>query len=184
MLISRRNLPVNIPPIFTGNSTIEWVSKSLSLLKLGLLKKSTSLLRSVRQDLYFKVILPSVTYDLILWGSCCNSDLFQSLENSIAGLSNLWPASLKSDRLMWQVAYRGKLHVMKTDKNGRFIINREGRPWARCRTSADAISLGRLKISLAARTCASLIVPCFKRRYMKDCRVKRLSPMERNDQQL
>ena len=36
--------------------------------------------RTVRQDLYFKVILPSVTYGLILWGSCCNSDLFQSLE--------------------------------------------------------------------------------------------------------
>ena len=28
MLISRRNPPANIPPIFTGNSTIEWVSKS------------------------------------------------------------------------------------------------------------------------------------------------------------
>ena len=28
MLISRRNPPVNIPPIFIGNSTIEWVSKS------------------------------------------------------------------------------------------------------------------------------------------------------------
>ena len=28
MLIPRRNPPVNIPPIFIGNSTIEWVSKS------------------------------------------------------------------------------------------------------------------------------------------------------------
>ena len=28
MLISRRNPPVNIPPIFIGNSMIEWVSKS------------------------------------------------------------------------------------------------------------------------------------------------------------
>ena len=28
MLISRRNCPVNIPPIFIANSTIEWVSKS------------------------------------------------------------------------------------------------------------------------------------------------------------
>ena len=48
--------------------------------KLGLLKKSRFLPRNVRQDLYFKVILPSVTYGLILWGSCCNSDLFQSME--------------------------------------------------------------------------------------------------------
>ena len=103
MLISRRNPPANIPPIFIGNSTIEWVSKSRLLgmtvdgkltwtphmlelkksfaKKLGLLKKSRFLPRNVRQDIYFKVILPSVTYGLILWGSCCSSDvLFQSLE--------------------------------------------------------------------------------------------------------
>ena len=102
MLLSRRNPLVNIPPIFIRNSTIEWISKSrllgmtidekltwtqhmLELKKafaktLGLLKKSRFLPRNVRQDLYFKVILPSVTYGLILWGSCCNSDLFQSLE--------------------------------------------------------------------------------------------------------
>ena len=102
MLISRRNPPDNIPPIFIGNSTIEWVSKSRLLgmtvdekltwtqhmlelkksfaKKLGLIKKSRFLPRNVRLDLYFKIILPSVTYGLILWGSCCNSDLFQSLE--------------------------------------------------------------------------------------------------------
>ena len=88
MLISRRNPPVNIPPTFIGNSTIEWVSKSRLLgmtvdekvtwtqhmlelkksfaKKLGLLKKSRFLPRNVRQDLYFKVILPSVIYGLIL----------------------------------------------------------------------------------------------------------------------
>ena len=70
MLISRRNPPVNIPPIFIGNSTIEWVSKSRLLgmtidekltwtqhmlelkksfaKKLGLLKKSRFLPRNVR----------------------------------------------------------------------------------------------------------------------------------------
>ena len=80
MLISGRSPPVNIPPIFTGNSTIEWVSTSRLLgitvnekltwtphvlklkksfaKKLGLLKKSRFLPRSVRQDLYFKIILP------------------------------------------------------------------------------------------------------------------------------
>lgn len=102
MLISRRNPLVSIPPIFIGNSTVKWVSKSRLLgltvdekltwsphmlelkksfaKKLGLLKKSRFLPRSVSQDLCFKVILPLVTYDLKLWGSCSNSDLFQSLE--------------------------------------------------------------------------------------------------------
>ena len=33
------------------------------------------------QDLYFKVILPSVAYGLKLWGSCYNSNFkFQSVE--------------------------------------------------------------------------------------------------------
>ena len=80
MLISGRSPPVNIPPIFIGNSTIELVSTSRLLgitvdekltwtphvlklkksfaKKLGLLKKSRFLPRSVRQDLYFKIILP------------------------------------------------------------------------------------------------------------------------------
>lgn len=35
--------------------------------------------RSVRQDLYFKIMLSSLTYGLIWVGSCCNSDLFHSL---------------------------------------------------------------------------------------------------------
>ena len=58
--------------------------------KLGLLKKSRFLPRSVRQDLYFKVILPSVTHGLKLWGSCYNSDLFQSLERLHSRLRDLF----------------------------------------------------------------------------------------------
>ena len=69
----------------TVDEKLTWTQHMLELKKsfakkLGLLKKSRFLPRNVRQDLYFKVILPSVTYGLILWGSCCNSDLFQSLE--------------------------------------------------------------------------------------------------------
>ena len=112
MLISGRNPPVNIPPIIVENSTIEQVSTSRLLgitgnekltwtphmlelkksfaKKLGLLKKSRFLPRSVRQDLYFKVILPSVTHGLKLWGSCYNSDLFQSLERLHSRLRDLF----------------------------------------------------------------------------------------------
>ena len=31
-------------------------------------------------DLYFKRILPSVTYGLLVWGGCPNTDLLHSLE--------------------------------------------------------------------------------------------------------
>ena len=69
----------------TVDEKLTWTQHMLELKKsftkkLGLIKKSRFLPRSVRLDLYFKIILPSVTYGLILWGSCCFSDLFQSLE--------------------------------------------------------------------------------------------------------
>ena len=38
------------------------------------------LARAILKDFYFKVIIPAVKYSLVLWGSCCNSDLFKSLE--------------------------------------------------------------------------------------------------------
>ena len=48
--------------------------------KLDLLKRSRFLPRGVLKDFYFKVILPAVKYGLVLCGSCCNSDLFKSIE--------------------------------------------------------------------------------------------------------
>ena len=48
--------------------------------KLDLLKRSRFLQRGIVKDFYFKVILPHVKYGLVLWGSCCNSDIFMSIE--------------------------------------------------------------------------------------------------------
>ena len=48
--------------------------------KLDPLKRSRFLPKSVLRDFYFKVILPSVTYGLVLWGACCNSNLRDSVE--------------------------------------------------------------------------------------------------------
>ena len=48
--------------------------------KLDLIKRSRFLPKEVLINLYFKVILSSVTYGLVLWGSCSNVDLFDSLE--------------------------------------------------------------------------------------------------------
>ena len=51
--------------------------------KLDLIKRSRFLPKEVLINFYFKVILlilPSVTYGLVLWGSCSNVDLFDSLE--------------------------------------------------------------------------------------------------------
>ena len=49
--------------------------------KLNLIKRSRFLPRNSLLDLYFKVILPSVTYALPIWGSCTNKNEFNSLES-------------------------------------------------------------------------------------------------------
>ena len=48
--------------------------------KLNLLKRSSFLSRNALLDLFFKIILPSVLYGLVVWGGCPNTDLLQSLE--------------------------------------------------------------------------------------------------------
>jgi len=48
--------------------------------KLNLLKRSRFLAKGVLKDFYFKVIPPSVKYSLVLSGSCCNSDILDSIE--------------------------------------------------------------------------------------------------------
>ena len=189
MLISRRNLPVNIPLIFIGNSTIKWVSKSrllgitvdekltwtphmLELKKsfaknLELLKKSRSLPRGVRQDLYFKVILPSETYGLILWGFCCNSDLFRSLERFHCRAARLIFNLLKDmasadvlQRTQWltlSIYYKSaifiRFHKVFHDRLPVTLI--------------DLISKKRAT-NYSTRKWASVIVPRFNTRYMKD----------------
>ena len=49
--------------------------------KLNLNKRSRFLPRNSLLDLYFKVILPSVTYALPIWGCCRNKNEFNSLES-------------------------------------------------------------------------------------------------------
>ena len=49
--------------------------------KLNLIKRSRFLPRNSLLDLYFKVILPSVTYALPIWGSCTNKNEFNSLKS-------------------------------------------------------------------------------------------------------
>ena len=49
--------------------------------KLNLLRKSTFLPKSVLENFYLSVILPSVIYSLVSWANYSNSELFRTLEN-------------------------------------------------------------------------------------------------------
>ena len=87
-----------VAPIHIGIDAIEWVKKSHLLgitvddklswvphmldlkktfgKKLDLIRKLWLLPKDVLINFYFKVMLPSVTYGLVLWGSCFNADFF------------------------------------------------------------------------------------------------------------
>lgn len=102
MLISTPTIIGPLPPIFLGKSVLGYVKKSrlLGMIvddkltwiphmlelkknfanKIDLLKRSRFLPKNVLLKFYFSVILPSVKYGIILWGSCTNSDLLYSIE--------------------------------------------------------------------------------------------------------
>ena len=135
--------------------------------KLGLLKKSRFLPRSVRQDLYFKVILPSVTYGLILWCSCCNSALFQSLERLHCRAARLI-LNLPKDKAYAEVLQRDQWPTLSIyHKSAIFICFHKAFHDRLPFTLIDLISKKRAT-NYSTRTCASLIVQRFNTRYMKD----------------
>ena len=189
MLISRKNPSINIPSIFIGNSTIEWVPKSrlLGMIvdekltwtphmlelkksfanKLGLLKKSRFLPRNVRQDLYFTIILPSVTYGLILWGSCCNSDLFQSLERLHCRAARLI-FNLPKDMTSADVLQRAQWQTLSTYYKLAIFICFSKAFHNRLPVTLIDLIFKKRATNYSTRTCASLTVPRFNTRYMKD----------------
>ena len=74
-----RVLGLTVDHKLTWDAHLMGVKKSFAN-NLDLLKRSRFLPKSVLRDFYFKVILPSVRYGLFLWGTCCNSNLRDSIE--------------------------------------------------------------------------------------------------------
>ena len=75
-----RLLDVTIDNKLTWSQHIFEVKKNF-VNKLNLLKRSSFLPRNVLPDVYFKIILPSVSYALPIWGSLTNKDGFLALES-------------------------------------------------------------------------------------------------------
>lgn len=68
----------------TVDHNLTWTPHVLDLKKnlankLELLKRSRFSPKDVLKKFYFSVILPSINYGLVLWGSCCNSELINSM---------------------------------------------------------------------------------------------------------
>ena len=73
----------------TVNHKLTWDAYLMAVIKEEfceqtgpVLKRSRFFTKSILRDLdfYVKVILPAVTYRLVLWGACCNSNLRDSIE--------------------------------------------------------------------------------------------------------
>ena len=102
MVICKTRALGPVPPIHIDTDAIEWVKKSRLLgitvddklpwvrhmldlektfaKKLDLIRRSRFLPKNFLINFYFKVILPSVTYGLVLRGSCFNANFFYSLQ--------------------------------------------------------------------------------------------------------
>ena len=77
---SARLLGVTIDDKLTWAQHISEVKKSF-VNKLNLLKRCSFLPRNILLDLYFKIIVPSVSYALPIWGSFTNKHAFLALES-------------------------------------------------------------------------------------------------------
>ena len=102
MIISKKTIMGPLLPLFLGDSALRYVAKTRLLgmtvddnltwvphvldlkksfaSKLELLKRSRFLPKDVLKKFYFSVILPSIKYGLVLWGSCCNSELINWID--------------------------------------------------------------------------------------------------------
>ena len=85
----------------TVDDNLTWVPHVLGLKKsfankLELLKRSRFLPKDVLTKFYFTVILPSINYGLVLWGSCCNSELINSIDRLHRGPPGLFLIYLRT----------------------------------------------------------------------------------------
>ena len=109
----------------TVDDKLYWVPHMLDLKKsfaktLDLTSRSRFLPKDVLINFYFKVILPSLTYGLVLWGSCSNTNLFDSLERlhcRVARIIFNVPKDMRSSDVLekadWQLlSYSHKLVLL------------------------------------------------------------------------
>ena len=108
-----------------------------------------------------------MTYGLVLWRSCCNSDLFHSLERlhcRAARLTFNLPKDITSadvlQRAQWQ-------NLSIYSKSAIFICFHKAYHDRLPDTLIDLI-LKKWATNYSTKTCASLNVPRFNTRYMKD----------------
>ena len=135
MLLGRGTHVGPVAPVFVGDSQLKQVGKTRLLgvtvddklcwadhilelkknfvSKLNLIKTSRFLPAKVLSTMYFRIILPSITHGLMVWGGCSNLENFNSLERlycRAARFINNLPRDMSSsdvlDRVKWPSIFR------------------------------------------------------------------------------
>ena len=178
-----------IAPVYLGNSVLSlvtktrllgltvdqkltWVANVLEIKrtfakKLDLLKRSRFLPRGILKDFYFKVIVPAVKYGLVLWGSCCKSDLLNSIERLHCRAARIiynLPKDMASDEVLRRVQWPTFFLYYKLDVLRLFYkAHSESLP----DTLSETICQNRVN-TYFTREQNCLLVPRCESRYMKD----------------
>lgn len=136
--------------------------------KLNLLRKSKFLPKSVLEQFYFSVILPSITYGLVIWANGSNSELFRSIDKLHGraakliynlGYDTSYEAALKTTK--WHsLAYIYKIKLFKLMHNA--YNDRLPVP-----LSDNIVTMRNTKYSL--RRSENIAIPRFRSRYLEQC---------------
>ena len=121
-LTHSRLLGVTTDNKLTWSQHIFEVKKSF-VNKLNLVKHSSFLPRNILLDLYFKIILPSVSYPLPIWGSFTNKDGFLALESLHCRAAKLIYGLLRDMPAVevYKIAKWDSLHFLKNMYHGAYI---------------------------------------------------------------
>ena len=188
MLLGRGTLVGPVAPVFVGDSQLKQVCKTRLLgvtiddklcwtdhilelkknfvSKLNLLKNSRFLPAKVLSTMYFRIILPSITHGLIVWGGCSNLENFNSLERLHCRAARIiynLPRDMSSsdvlDRVKWPSIFRQyKVALFKFMHKG-YHSNLP---------KISSHNVVKRECNYSSRALNKLDVPRFNTRYMKD----------------
>ena len=151
--------------LFFNNNNLE-LKKNFSN-KLDLLKRSRFLPRHVLLKFYCSVILPSVKYGIILWGSCTNSDLVNSVNSLHCRAARIifnLPRHMPSTEVL---TYAQRQSISLHYKTDILKIFHKGHNDELPALLSESICTGRQN-TYSLRGKHSLVVSKFETRYMKD----------------
>ena len=109
MILSKTGFIGPVPPIHFGN--VDHVKKSFAQ-KVGALKRMKKLPVKVLEEIYFKSIVPAVSYGIVVWGNC-NYSIMESLNPIHARAARVIHQDNSLEKLNWlPISYMYKRRLL------------------------------------------------------------------------